>query len=166
MNFDRLRHVAERADIGESSEVILGVTIDEKPGSFKNFVLLLVKELLQSLIIVIQTSKDAQVFVGIKTTKGVDEKKDIIKKLKSNGYKCHDMSSNEMAKLHVRYMVGGICNEINDERIYRFMFPEKPGELLKFLRQHWIKMEYKPFPLSKSWCRFWTSSYRFTGQRE
>ena len=61
------------------------------------------------------------------------EKRDIIKKLKANDYKCHDMSNNEMAKLHIRYMVGGICKEINDERIYRFMFPEKPGELLKFL---------------------------------
>ena len=133
MNFDRLRHVAERADIGESTEIILGVTIAEKPGSFKKFCSIIGKRAITEFNYRFSDNKDAQVFVGIKTTKGLDEKKEIIKKLKSNGYKCHDMSSNEMAKLHVRYMVGGTCNDINDERIYRFMFPEKPGELLKFL---------------------------------
>ncbi len=133
MNFDRLRHVSERADIGESSEIILGVTIDEKPGSFKKFCSIIGKRAITEFNYRYSDSKDAQVFVGIKTTKGIDEKRDIIKKLKVNNYKCHDMSNNEMAKLHIRYMVGGICKEINDERIYRFMFPEKPGELLKFL---------------------------------
>ena len=133
MNFDRLRHVSERADIGESSEIILGVTIDEKPGSFKKFCSIIGKRAITEFNYRYSDSKDAQVFVGIKTTKGIDEKRDIIKRLKVNGYKCYDMSSNEMAKLHIRYMVGGICKEINDERIYRFMFPEKPGELLKFL---------------------------------
>jgi len=133
MNFDRLRHVSERADIGESSEIILGVTIDEKPGSFKKFCSIIGKRAITEFNYRYSDKKDAQVFVGIKTTRGIDEKREIIKKLKVNGYKCYDMSNNEMAKLHVRYMVGGICNEINDERIYRFMFPEKPGELLKFL---------------------------------
>ena len=77
--------------------------------------------------------KTAQVFVGIRTTKGLEERKDIISKLKNYKYKCHDLTDNEMAKLHIRYMVGGTSKEIKNERIYRFMFPEKPGELLKFL---------------------------------
>ncbi len=133
MNFDRLRHVSERADIGESSEVILGVTIDEKPGSFKRFCSLIGKRSITEFNYRYSDDKTAQVFVGIRTTKGLEERKDIISKLKNYKYKCHDLTDNEMAKLHIRYMVGGTSKEIKNERIYRFMFPEKPGELLKFL---------------------------------
>ncbi len=133
MNFDRLRHVSERADLGESTEIILGVTIDEKPGSFKKFCSILGKKAITEFNYRFSDHKNAEVFVGIKTTRGLQEKQDIIAKLKANKYKCHDLSNNEMAKLHVRYMVGGTCSDIRNERIYRFMFPEKPGELLKFL---------------------------------
>jgi len=133
MNFDRLRHVSERADIGESSEVILGVTIDEKPGSFKKFCSIIGKRAITEFNYRYSDNTDAQVFVGIRTTKGLSERKDIIAKLKKAKYKCCDLTNNEMAKLHVRYMVGGACANAKDERIYRFMFPEKPGELLNFL---------------------------------
>ena len=133
MNFDRLRHVSERADIGESTELILGVTIDERPGSFKKFCSIIGKRAITEFNYRYSDNKNAQVFVGIKTTKGISEKKQIISKLKSNKYRCHDLSDNEMAKSHVRYMVGGTSNNATNERIYRFMFPEKPGELLKFL---------------------------------
>ncbi len=133
MNFDRLRHVAERADIGESSEIILGVTINEKPGSFKKFCSIIGKRSITEFNYRYSNDKNAQVFVGIKTTKGDQERKDIISKLKKSKYKCHDFTDNEMAKTHIRYMVGGASNNAKDERIYRFMFPEKPGELLNFL---------------------------------
>jgi threonine dehydratase len=133
MNFDRLRHVAERADIGESSEIILGVTIDEKPGSFKKFCSIIGKRSITEFNYRYASDNNAQVFVGIKTTKGDQERKDIILRLKKSKYKCHDLTDNEMAKTHIRYMVGGTSNDTKDERIYRFMFPEKPGELLNFL---------------------------------
>ena len=133
MNFDRLRHVSERADIGESSEVILGVTIDEKPGSFKKFCSIIGKRAITEFNYRYSDNTDAQVFVGIRTTKGMSERKDIIAKLKKAKYKCYDLTNNEMAKLHIRYMVGGPSANAENERIYRFMFPEKPGELLSFL---------------------------------
>ena len=133
MNFDRLRHVSERADIGESSEVILGVTIDEKPGSFKKFCSIIGKRAITEFNYRYSDNTNAQVFVGIRTTKGLSERKGIITKLKKAKYKCYDLTNNEMAKLHIRYMVGGPSYNARDERIYRFMFPEKPGELLSFL---------------------------------
>tara|TARA_Y100000768_G_C23978813_1_gene684569 strand:+ start:1408 stop:2928 length:1521 start_codon:yes stop_codon:yes gene_type:complete len=133
MNFDRLRHVSERADIGESSEVILGVTIQEKPGSFKKFCSIVGKRAITEFNYRYSDNNDAQVFVGIRTSKGLSERKEIISKLKSAKYKCYDLTNNEMAKLHIRYMVGGTSANAKDERIYRFMFPEKPGELLNFL---------------------------------
>ena len=133
MNFDRLGHVSERADIGESAEVILGVTIDEKPGSFKKFCSIIGKRSITEFNYRYSSEKSAQVFVGVRTTKGYLERKDIISKLKKSKYKCYDLTDNEMAKLHIRYMVGGTSNNAKNERIYRFMFPEKPGELLNFL---------------------------------
>ena len=133
MNFDRLGHVSERADIGESAEVILGVTIDEKPGSFKKFCSIIGKRLITEFNYRYSSEKSAQVFVGVRTTKGYEERKDIISKLKKSKYKCYDLTDNEMAKLHIRYMVGGTSNNAKNERIYRFMFPEIPGELLNFL---------------------------------
>jgi threonine dehydratase len=133
MNFDRLGHVSERADIGESAEVILGVTIDEKPGSFKKFCSIIGKRSITEFNYRYSSEKSAQVFVGVRTTKGYEERKDIISKLKKSKYKCYDLTDNEMAKLHIRYMVGGTSNNAKNERIYRFMFPEIPGELLNFL---------------------------------
>jgi len=133
MNFDRLGHVSERADIGESAEVILGVTIDEKPGSFKKFCSIIGKRSITEFNYRYSSEKSAQVFVGVKTTKGYEERKDIISKLKKSKYKCYDLTDNEMAKLHIRYMVGGTSINAKNERIYRFMFPEIPGELLNFL---------------------------------
>jgi threonine dehydratase len=133
MNFDRLGHVSERADIGESAEVILGVTIDEKPGSFKKFCSIIGKRSITEFNYRYSCEESAQVFVGVRTTKGYQERKDIISRLKKANYKCYDLTDNEMAKLHIRYMVGGTSNNAKNERIYRFMFPEIPGELLNFL---------------------------------
>ncbi len=135
MNFDRLRHVSERADTGESSEVLLGVTIDEKPGSFKKFCSIIGKRSITEFNYRYSDSTSAQVFVGVRTTSGIKERKELINRLKKSNYRVHDLTDNEMAKLHIRYMVGGTNKDVKNEKIFRFMFPEKPGELLNFLNK-------------------------------
>ncbi len=133
MNFDRLRHVSERAETGELNEMLVGVTIPETPGSFKKFCSLIGKRSITEFNYRYSHQKDAQVFAGIKLSKGKEEKDSVLNILKKNKYKVIDFTDNEMAKLHIRYMVGGVCKSINNEKIFRFIFPEKPGELLSFL---------------------------------
>ena len=133
MNFDRLRHVSERSDLGELNEMVLGVTIPEIPGSFKRFCSLIGKRSITEFNYRYSHEKQAHVFVGIKLSNGIREKNSVIKKLKNNDYKVLDLTDNEMAKLHIRYMVGGSSNSSSNEQVFRFSFPEKPGELLNFL---------------------------------
>ena len=103
MNFHRLRHVSERAELGENREAIIGVTIPEKPGSFKKLVKLLGKRHITEFNYRHANRKAAQVFMGIQTT-DQKEAKQMIKKIKTNGFKAVDLSQNEMAKLHLRHM--------------------------------------------------------------
>ena len=133
MNFDRLRHVSERSEIGELNEMIIGVTIPEIPGSFKKFCSLIGKRSITEFNYRFSDTTKAHVFAGIKLNNGLKDKKSILKVLKNNDYKVVDFTDNEMAKLHIRYMVGGISKNTNNEKIFRFIFPEKPGELLTFL---------------------------------
>ena len=134
MNFDRLRHVAERAELGEKREAIFAVTIPEKPGSFARFCRTIGKRGISEFNYRYADASDAHVFVGIELTQGDDEKKTLISRLQEQGYRIADLSENEMAKLHVRYMVGGRVNGCaSDEILYRFEFPERPGALLEFL---------------------------------
>ena len=133
MNFDRLRHVSERAETGELNEMLVGVTIPEIPGSFKRFCSLIGKRSITEFNYRYSHEKDAQVFAGIKLSNGSKEKNSVLNTLKKNKYKVIDLTDNEMAKLHIRYMVGGVCKSIKNEKIFRFIFPEKPGELLSFL---------------------------------
>ena len=133
MNFDRLRHVSERADIGELNEMLIGVTIPEKPGSFKRFCSLIGKKSITEFNYRYSDNKKAHVFVGIKLTSGLKDKNQILATLKSNKYNVIDLTDNEVAKSHIRYMVGGVSNNAVNEKIFRFIFPEKPGELLTFL---------------------------------
>ena len=133
MNFDRLRHVSERADIGELNEMLIGVTIPEKPGSFKRFCSLIGKKSITEFNYRYSDNKKAHVFVGIKLTSGLKDKNQILATLKSNKYNVIDLTDNEVAKSHIRYMVGGVSNNAINEKIFRFIFPEKPGELLTFL---------------------------------
>ena len=128
INFDRLRHVAERADIGEKKEIVFAATIDEQKGSFKKFCHLLGKRRITEFNYRYADPDRAHVFVGIEASD--DE---ILLKLKNNNIPVQDLTNNEMAKQHVRYMVGGRPPKINDEVIYRFQFPERPGALLDFL---------------------------------
>ncbi|TVR60576.1 MAG: threonine ammonia-lyase, biosynthetic [Candidatus Competibacteraceae bacterium] len=133
INFDRLRHVAERAELGERREVLLAVTIPEQPGSFRKFCQVIGKRSITEFNYRYADTRQAQVFAGVQLTEGEEEKQRIIDTLREYGYPVVDMSDNEMAKLHVRYMVGGHAPGIRDELLYRFQFPERPGALLKFL---------------------------------
>jgi threonine dehydratase len=133
INFDRLRHVAERAELGERREALLAVTIPEQPGSFRKFCNSIGKRAITEFNYRYADVRQAQVFAGIQLSEGEEEKSRIIATLREAGYPVVDMSDNEMAKLHVRYMVGGHAPGIRDEILYRFQFPERPGALLKFL---------------------------------
>ncbi|MBK8961585.1 MAG: threonine ammonia-lyase, biosynthetic [Candidatus Competibacteraceae bacterium] len=133
INFDRLRHVAERAELGERREALLAVTIPEQPGSFRRFCQTIGKRSITEFNYRYADARHAHVFAGIQLAESDDEKQRIIAALRDQGYPVVDMSDNEMAKLHVRYMVGGHAPGISDELLYRFQFPERPGALLKFL---------------------------------
>ncbi len=133
INFDRLRHVAERAELGERREALLAVTIPEQPGSFRKFCQALGKRSITEFNYRYADARQAKVFAGIQLSEGEEEKNRIIATLGDHGYPVVDMSDNEMAKLHIRYMVGGPAPGLRDEILCRFEFPERPGALLKFL---------------------------------
>ncbi len=133
MNFDRLRHVAERAEVGEAREILLGVTIPEEPGSYRRFVQVLGNRTISEFNYRYAEGREAHVFVGLKLNDAPREKPEIISQLKKLGYEVLDISANETAKLHIRYMVGGRAPALRDEIILRFEFPERPGALIKFL---------------------------------
>lgn len=140
MNFDRLRHVSERSELGENREALLAVTIPEQPGSFHKFCKTLGKRGITEFNYRYSSADAAHVYAGIQLSEGLDEKETVIKALKDKGYPVIDMSDNEVAKLHIRYMVGGRVKGLEDEIVYRFQFPERPGALLQFLTnigKHW-----------------------------
>ncbi len=134
MNFDRLRHVAERADVGGAREALLAVVIPEEPGSFLHFCEVLGQRSVTEFNYRYETHQAAQIFVGFGLSQGHGERDAVVKSLRDAGYTVTDMTDNEMAKLHVRYMVGGHARGIQNEVLYRFEFPERPGALLRFLQ--------------------------------
>ena len=133
VNFDRLRHIVERAAIGEEKEVLLAVEIPEEPGSFRRFCEALGRRSVTEFNYRYSDSANAHIFVGIELRRGLAEREEIVEHLQSSGYRVKDLSDNEMAKLHVRHMVGGRSPNVTNERLYRFEFPERPGALLDFL---------------------------------
>jgi threonine dehydratase len=133
INFDRLRHVAERADLGERREALLAVGIPERPGSFLAFCRALGKRQITEFNYRYADQRQAQVFVGIELGGGPAERRELIDRLQAKGFSVLDMSENETAKLHIRFMVGGHASGVSDERLIRFEFPERPGALLNFL---------------------------------
>jgi len=134
INFDRLRHVAERADLGGEREALLAVTIPERPGSFLHFCEVLGHRNVTEFNYRYESAQAAQIFVSFGLAQGRTEKEAVVRTLREAAYTVTDMTDNEMAKLHVRYMVGGRARGIRDELLYRFEFPERPGALLKFLQ--------------------------------
>jgi threonine dehydratase len=132
MNFDRLRFVAERAELGEHREAVLGVTIPEKPGSFRQLCALLGKRSVTEFNYRYADDRAAHVFLGVSVS-GRDETDRLIASLGRHGMKTVDLSDNEAAKLHVRHLVGGRAVAGSEEMLYRFEFPERPGALMNFL---------------------------------
>ena len=133
VNFDRLRHISERAELGEAREAILGVSIPERPGSFHRFCKQLGKRGITEFNYRYAGGEEAQVYVGMKTDTQSD-RETLVEKLVGAGYVVEDMTDNEAAKLHVRHMVGGRGRDTRHELLYRFEFPERPGALLSFLK--------------------------------
>ncbi|WP_091533420.1 threonine ammonia-lyase, biosynthetic [Fontimonas thermophila] len=133
LNFDRLRHIAERAELGDEAEMLLAVTIPEQPGSFKRFLRQIGRRVITEFNYRYASPRAAHVFVGIKLTDGPEQRQIVLEALRDGGYEVVDMSANEMAKVHVRFMVGGRCPGLPDERLFRFEFPERPGAALDFL---------------------------------
>jgi threonine dehydratase len=134
VNFDRLRHVAERAEVGERREAILAVTIPERPGSFRRFCSIIGDRNITEFNYRYADPDQAHVFVGVQIQKGGEARK-LARDLRSHGYPTLDMTDNEMAKLHIRHLVGGRAPQAADEILYRFAFPERPGALLHFLNK-------------------------------
>jgi threonine dehydratase len=134
VNFDRLRHIAERAAVGEQREMLLGVEIPEEPGSFRKFCEAIGRRGITEFNYRYSDSRKAHIFVGVELRHGADEHAELVAKLTRLGFPLVDLSDNEMAKLHVRHMVGGSAAKIENERIFRFEFPERPGALLDFLK--------------------------------
>jgi threonine dehydratase len=135
INFHRLRHISERAELGERREVIFAATIPEKPGSFRAFCEAIGDHAVTEFNYRYAGPGEAHVFVGIQLDGGAEERALLLSQLKKCGYPCFDMSDNEMAKLHARHLVGGRAKELIGERMLRFEFPERPGALRKFLSQ-------------------------------
>ncbi|MCI4660695.1 MAG: threonine ammonia-lyase, biosynthetic [Neomegalonema sp.] len=133
MNFDRLGHITERAEIGQSAEALFGVTIPEEKGSFLRFCGALGKRAITEFNYRHRDDAQAQIFVGIQLTGGSAERSALRAELSAAGYGVEDYTENEVARLHVRHMVGGNAG-LGAERLFRFEFPERPGALLDFLQ--------------------------------
>jgi threonine dehydratase len=132
MNFDRLRFVAERAELGEAREAVLGVTIPERPGAFREFCARLGPRVVTEFNYRLGSRDQAHIFVGVATASREDATA-LAQSLNQSGSATVDLSDNEMAKLHVRHMVGGRARDVRHERPCRFEFPERPGALMQFL---------------------------------
>lgn len=133
MNFDRLRFIAERAELGEQREAVIAVTIPEQAGAFKAFCKLLGNRNITEFNYRYADPKNAHIFVGLAIT-NTDETSQLIAELSQQGLNAIDLTHNEMAKLHLRHLVGGRAPQAKHEVVYRFEFPERPGALMKFLQ--------------------------------
>lgn len=133
VNFDRLRHIAERAAVGEEKEMLLAAEIPEEPGSFRKFCEAIGRRSITEFNYRYSDARDAHIFVGVELRHGNAEREEILSALESAGYTVVDLSDDELAKLHIRHMVGGRAPGLANERLFRFEFPERPGALLQFL---------------------------------
>ena len=133
LNFDRLRHIAELSALGEQREALICTTIPERPGSFRALCRDLGPRQITEFNYRYGDAKDAQVFAGVQLRRGVEEKNQLLAHLKEKGYPVIDLSNDAVAKLHLRYLVGGHAGNVENEVLYRFEFPERSGALLHFL---------------------------------
>jgi threonine dehydratase len=132
MNFDRLRFVAERAEVGEAREALFGVTIPERPGAFREFCASIGRRVVTEFNYRLSSRSEAHIFVGV-ATQSREDASELATTLNAGGYRTVELTGNEVAKLHVRHMVGGRSPEVTSEQLYRFEFPERPGALMAFL---------------------------------
>jgi threonine dehydratase len=132
MNFDRLRFVAERAELGEAREALFGVTIPERPGAFREFCATIGRRVVTEFNYRLSSRREAHIFVGV-ATRSPDEADALAILLAERGHRTLNLTRDEVATLHVRYMVGGRSPDVRDEVLYRFEFPERPGALMEFL---------------------------------
>ncbi len=135
VNFDRLRHVAERAELGEKREAIIAVTIPEQPGSFKAFCEAVGKRQITEFNYRYHADREAHIFVGVQTHPENDPRQALVEGLRAQGFPVLDLTDNELAKLHIRHMVGGHSAGVSNEMVLRFEFPERPGALFNFLQK-------------------------------
>ena len=135
VNFDRMRHIAELSALGEQREALICTTIPERPGSFRTLCHDLGARQITEFNYRYGDTDAAHIFIGVQLRRGVREKNQLLANLKSKGYKVIDLSNDEVAKMHIRYMIGGHAAGISDELLYRFEFPERSGALLRFLTQ-------------------------------
>ena len=133
VNFDRLRHIAERAAVGDQTEMLIAAEIPEEPGSFRRFCEVLGRRGITEFNYRYADDKKAHIFVGVQLSKGANESDKLLQEISAAGFPVADLSDNELAKLHIRHMVGGRSMEVQNERLFRFEFPERPGALLDFL---------------------------------
>ena len=133
VNFDRLRHIAERAAVGDQTEMLLAAEIPEQPGSFRRFCEAVGRRGITEFNYRYADDRKAHIFAGVQLRNGTQERLDLLVKLRDEGFPVEDLSDNEMAKVHVRHMVGGRSASVQNERLFRFEFPERPGALLDFL---------------------------------
>ncbi|MCA9516957.1 MAG: threonine ammonia-lyase, biosynthetic [Myxococcales bacterium] len=135
VNFDRLRHISERAEIGEEREAILAVTIPERPGAFRRFCEAIGRRNITEFNYRIHDADAAHIYVGVTLSRGGAERRELAASLGADGYAVADLTESELAKLHIRHMVGGRSAAAVHERVYRFEFPERPGALMRFLER-------------------------------
>ena len=133
LNFDTLRYVSERGELGEKKEAVFAVTIPEEKGSFRRFCQTLGGRAIPEFNYRYASDDKAHIFVGIKLRHGAEELKQVTQALTDAGYDFQDLSDDELAKLHVRYMIGGMPPRLVQEQVYQFNFPEYPGALMNFL---------------------------------
>ena len=133
LNFDRLRHIAERAAVGEQREALFAVRIAERPGSFRRFCAALGRHSVTEFNYRFAPGNDARIFVGVALQNGGEQQAQLLTGIRDAGYQAVDISDNELAQLHIRHLVGGRAPDLDNERLYRFEFPERPGALTDFL---------------------------------
>ncbi|MEQ6885484.1 threonine ammonia-lyase, biosynthetic [Salicola sp. Rm-C-2C1-2] len=133
MNFDRLRYISERTEVGEQREAILAVTIPERPGSFRQFIQALRKRNITEFNYRYSSADEAHIFVGVQIQAGGLGRNEVVSELTDLGYPVLDLTDNDLAKQHIRHMVGGHAPSVTNEKVFQFTFPERPGALISFL---------------------------------
>ena len=158
-NFDRLRYISERTEIGERREAILSVTIPEQPGAFRAFCNAIGKRNVTEFNYRYETAAEARVFVGLTVTPDGESVDALQHSLRQQGYRVLDMTDNETAKLHLRHMVGGrLSCDIEDEMVFRVEFPGASGKPAPISQYAGQRLQHFAFPLPKPRCRVWAYS--------